>query len=1163
MQCPRCRQDNPSHAKFCLECAYPLVGRVAPAAPEAPPPRLTGTPFITSRSALEGERKQVTVLFADLKGSMEILADRDPEEARGVLDLVLQRMMDAVHRYEGTVNQVMGDGIMALFGAPAAHEDHAVQACYAARHMQEAVRRLAEDLRRREGLDVQIRVGLNSGEVVVRSIGSDLRMDYTAVGQTTHLAARMEQMASPGSILLTDRTLDLAAAHVRVRSLGAQPVKGLDRPVGVHELLGTAPAPVRLRAAPWRELTRFAGRAVELAALRRALDQARAGSGSLVRLVGDPGVGKSRILAELLRSSALGGWSVLEASAASYEKASPFRQATDLLRDYFRIEPSEPAEHVRDVVTARVLSLDAALADAIPPLLSLVESLPEDAPFLTLDPAQRGRRIQEALHGLLLGESARQPVLLIVENLQWVDSETERFLARLAEELPRTRVLFLASHRPEYEPPWMGRADGTVLRLDPLPADEAGVLLRSVLGDDPALEPLARLLIDRTAGNPFFLEESVRALAEAGVLAGQRGAYRLGGRPDAFPIPASVQAVLAARIDRLPPDEKRLLESAAIIGRHVPLALIGVVADLPAEVLHQGLGHLRQAGFLDEASSAGDLQYTFRHGLTLEVAYSALVKEQRRAGHARVVQAIEALYPDRLSAHVERLAQHALRGEVWPRAVSYCRQAGVRAAGRSANEAAVTYFRQALDALARSPAGPEATRDGIGIRLELRASLLQLGRLDEALRVSREAEGMAELLGDERELARVYTYLINYHYLRGEPEAAIEYGERCLRVGQASGDLALQALARQYLGHCYHAQGQYRQAESVLRANVEMIETEAAGGNGPAGIAYVASCGWLAFALADTGDFEAARVYLDKARRVAEADGQPYGQVIAWSLEGLVHIHRGDLEGAREALQRSLDTCEAHRLLLWQPIPSSLLGLVLVRLGRVDEGLLMLERGVALAEELGIKAYLALWKAALGEGLLAAGDLERAQAEAQEALELARTHRERGHEAWALRLLGDIASRMGGSAVSLVQASYGDALVLAGERGMRPLLARAHYELGLLCRRAQDPGKAGEHLAAATVLFHEQGVQQWMARSADEIMSLGRLVVVTRSRPALYEGLRRHQRTGDGAQVFLDRRVRQRRETAAPLAAERRRGDRRCPGENGAALETWGLLVTA
>src|SRR5437016_3438135 len=638
-------------------------------APLAYTPPYLAEKILMSKSALEGERKQVTVLFADLKGSMELLADRDPEEARQILDPVLEHMMAAVHRYEGTVNQVMGDGIMALFGAPLAHEDHAVRACYAALRMQDLVKRYAEEARRAHGVNVQIRVGLNSGEVVVRAVGSDLHVDYTAAGQTTHLAARMEQVASPGSILLTPATLELVEGYVAVEPLGPVPVKGLADAVEVYEVTGAGPARTRLQAAARRGLTRFVGRDAELEQLRRAQQLAAAGHGQVAAIVGEAGVGKSRLVYEFTHSHRLQGWLTLESASVSYGKATSYLPVIDLLKGYFKIQDRDDLREIREKMTGKLLALDRALEPTLPALLALLDVPADDAAWQALDPGRRRQQTLEAVKRLLLREAREQPLLLIFEDLHWVDGETQALLDSLVESLGSARLLLLVNYRPEYQHAWSGKTYYGQTRLDALPAESAGELLDALLGDDPGLAPLKQLLVKR--GNPFFLEETVRTLVETKALAGERGRYRLTQPVQAIQAPSTVQGMLAARIDRLALEDKRLLQVASVVGKDVPLILLQVIAELPDEALRRGLDHLQAAEFLYETGLYPDLEYSFKHALTHEVTYGGLLYERRRALHARIVEVIERLYPDRLPEHVERLGHHAFQGQLWEQAVRY------------------------------------------------------------------------------------------------------------------------------------------------------------------------------------------------------------------------------------------------------------------------------------------------------------------------------------------------------------------------------------------------------------------------------------------------------------------------------------------------------------
>ena len=1155
MKCPGCGQENPGGARFCNGCGNRLDGAAAKASPQAYTPQHLAEKILTSGVALVGERKQVTVLFADLKGSMELLADRDPEEARRLLDAVLERMLEAVHRYEGLVNQVMGDGIMALFGAPVAHEDHAARACYAALRMQAAVSRYAEELERTEGIVVRIRVGINSGEVVVRSIGSDLHMDYTAVGQTTHLAARMEQMATPGSILISQRTLRLAEGVVSVQPLGARQVKGLDAPLEVYELVGAAPTRSILRAPGAQRLSLFVGRQAELERLKGILGEAGKGRSQLAAVTAEPGVGKSRLVYEFVTSQLTQEWRVLESSSLSYEN-SAWAPVIELLRTYFELDDRHTAPEVAAKVSDKILALDRELGPATPAILSLLDALPADHPWHALDPRERRRRVLDALTRLVVKESDQRPLVLVLENLQWVDTETQAFLDALLERVEASRLLLLVDYRPEFAHAWGSQPGFNEVPVPLLSREAAEELLRALLGPDHTLASLRKLLIQRSGGNPYFLEEIVRTLTETKVLIGERGAYRLAGRLEDLQVPATVQAVLAARIDRLPYDEKLLLQSAAVIGLDLPFALLEAVTDLSGERLRSALAHLQAAGFLEETRLFPDLEYRFRTALTRDVGYESLLREQRRALHARIVEAIETLYSDRLPSWSDQLAHHALRGEVWPKAEIYNQQVGQRAVARAANSEAVRAFEAALHAVGRLAQTRETLARAIDLRLELRPPLLQLGRLDDVLTVSREAERLARELGDEQRLARVYTYLVNYHYLKGETSAALDYGARCLAVGEATGDVALQTLARQYLGQSYHVQGDYPRAEGVLYENLTALDAS------PASTSYVGSCAWLAFSLAERGDLRTAYACLDRALRAAETSQHGYIQAIAWTFAGLVSIREGHLAQAVLPLERSLELSRRKGLKMWEPIPSSLLGLAFVRMGHVTEGLRLLEESVALSRELGIRAYFPLWMLHLAEGYLAAGKSAQAAETAREALELAVASGERGHEAYAHHLLGEIAVRGDSPALDEALERYQTALGLAEKLGMRPLVGWAHLGLRAAHAGAGRRAEAETHGATGETLLHELGICVWQDRAATELTELGHLFIVPPSNPELYEFLTQELAGDPRMRVVLDRRQSDLRHEGGATGEEPRHGERR-QNQIDEDLRNWGLAVAA
>src|SRR5262245_7718066 len=758
---------------------------------------------LEARGAPDGERKTITALFADIQGSMDLLEDLDPEAARQIIDPALPLMMEAVHRYEGYVAQSLGDGIFALVGAPIAHEDHAQRALYAALRMQDNLRHYADRLRLEQGLTLQIRVGLNTGEVVVRSIRTDdLHTDYVPIGHATSLAARMQSLANAGSIVVSAPTFRLTDGYFAFHALGGAQIKGVSEPVQIYEVMSVEPLRTRLQVVARRGLAQFVGRQRELELLQRAWEQAQRGQGQIVAAVGEPGVGKSRLCYEFKLHCQRHGL-VLETFSVSHGKAYPYLPLIELLKHYFVLTPQDDDRRRREQITGKVLTLDRSLEDTLPYVSALMGVAEATAELAPIDPQLRRRRTFEAITRLLLRESLNQPVLLLVEDLHWLDSETQAWLTLFSERVATARLLLLVNYRPEYQHGWGSKTYYTQVRLDPLGPQEAHALLTALLGTDAALQPLKQLILAKTEGNPFFMEEIVQTLVDQGVLLRtptgetQLAAPWTNRSLAILQLPPTVQGVLAARIDRLPAEEKALLQTLAVLGKEFAWSLLTAVADQPDEALQRLLAHLQAEELIYEQPAFPESAYTFKHALTQEVAYNAVLLERRRVVHERAAQAIEGLFAERLSEHYNELAHHYSRSGNITKAVDYLHCAGQQAVERSAYAEAVSHLTTALDLLTTLPETNERSRQELGVQMTLGTALRATrgGGAPEVERLYTRARALCEQVGEPPQRFRVLWGLWEVYFQRSEYQTMRALGGRLPSLAQRleDPDLLLEA----------------------------------------------------------------------------------------------------------------------------------------------------------------------------------------------------------------------------------------------------------------------------------------------------------------------------------------------------------------------------------
>jgi class 3 adenylate cyclase/predicted ATPase len=979
-----------------------------------------------------GERKTITALFADLKGSTALIEGLDPEEAQRVIDPALQLMMDAVHQYEGFVAQPLGDGIFALFGAPLAHEDHPQRALYAALRMQETMRRYADSLRQKGHPPLLMRVGLNTGEVVLRSIRKDdLRADYVPVGHSTNLAARMEQLATPGTIVVSAYTHRLTDGYFAFKDLGPTQIKGVADALHIYELLGVGQLRTRLQVSASRYgLTRFVGRHREMEQLNQALAHAKAGHGQIVGTMGEPGLGQSRLFYEFKLLS-LGGCLVLEAYSVSHGKATAYLPVIELLKSYFEIKSEDDERKRREKVLGKVLGLDRSLEETMPYLFALLGIEEQPSPLQQMDPQIRRRRTFEALKKLFLRESLNQPLILIFEDLHWIDGETQGFLDVLSESLASAKLLLLTNYRPEYRHEWGQKTYYTQLRLAPFGKDEAEEFLDVLLGQAPLptgerarvrgmendFQALKHLTLDKTQGTPFFMEEIVQDLFEQGVLVRTEvGAVRR-DRPSAetLHIPPTVQAVLAARIDRLAADEKALLQQLAVIGRQFPLSLVRQVVTEPEAELYRLLASLQHKEFLYEQPAVPESEYIFKHALTQEVAYGTVLQEQKKVLHERTGQAIEQLYKDKLEEHYDELAHHYQRSGNAEKAVEYLQKVGQQAVRRSANEEAVVHYTAALALLTLCSDNPDRSQTELQLQLALAVPLaITRGYAAPEVGVAyQRARELCQHLENSPQLLPVLLGLRRFYLSRAEHRTAGELAEQLFTVAQRLRDLAFLPEGHRAVGMARYLGGEFAQARRYCEEAIALYAPHLHRGHvflyGQDPKAFALST--LAWSLWALGYPDQARQRVREALSLAQDLFHPLSVAMALTHAALLHQCCREVQASYERAEAIIALCSEQRLPYWLETGIVLRGWALAEQGREGEGMAEMRRGLAAYRTVDIEQGKPHLLAMVAEVEGKVGQIEEGLALVAEALAFIDRTEERYYEAELYRLKGELLLR--------------------------------------------------------------------------------------------------------------------------------------------------------
>jgi class 3 adenylate cyclase/predicted ATPase len=1059
-RCGQCGAENPLEKKFCGDCGSGLgkvvSAAVAASSPQGSAPNIRITPEQPDASTTtEGERKTVTALFADIKGSTELMADLDPEEARAIIDPALKLMIDAAHRYDGYVVQSTGDGIFALFGAPVAHEDHPQRALYAALRMQEELRRYSTKVVGDGGLPIEARVGINTGEVVVRSITTGAgQVEYTPIGHTTNLASRMQAVAPTGSIAVSETTRKLCEGYFILKPLGPTRVKGVSEPVNVYEVTGLGPLRTRLQRAAGRGLTKFVGREREMEALKHAREQAKGGHGQIVAAMAEAGVGKSRLFFEF-KAMSQAGWVVLETFSISHGKASAYLPVIDLLRNYFDISAADDERKRREKVNGKVLTLDRALEDTIPYLFSLLGLVEGADPLAQMDGQIKKLRTLEAIKRVVLRESLNQPLMVIFEDLHWIDEQTQELLNLLADSIGTAKFLLLVNYRPEYRHEWGSKTYYAQLRLDPLGQESAEEMLSALLGDGKDLIPLKRLIIERTEGTPFFMEEIVQALFEDGVLQ-RNGAVKLAKSMNAVKVPGTVQAVLASRIDRLPTDEKELLQTLAVLGREFPLGLVRPVTLKPDDELERMLSRLQTGEFIYEQPAAGDVEYIFKHALTQEVAYNALLVERRKLLHERAGLALESIFAEQLEDHLGELAHHYSRSDNVEKAVEYLGRAGQQAAQLSAYAEAISILSTAINLLQKLPDSPERIQRELLLQQALGPALFAVKGFNapEMERAYIRMQELCEQLGDSpEELFPAVLGLQAVHFVRGEIRRAHELAEQLLRLAHSAHDPALLLYAQWALGLTSYFMGEFLPAREHLESAITLYDPER---HRPIAFRYVGIDAGVrclvhaAWTLWQLGYPDQALRRGNEALALTQSLSLPFSLAWAEWFVGILRQYRREARAAQEHAESAIALCAKYGLTDALACATPVRGWAMAAQGHHEEGIAQMQEGLAMFRATGMELWRPYFFCLLADACIETGRLDDGLSALTEAMAAADEHEDRHYEVEIHRLKGDFLLRQDQSNAPEAENCFRRAVEIARKQSAKSLELRATMSLARL-----------------------------------------------------------------------------------------------------------------
>ena len=1087
--CSNCGARPPTGFKFCNKCGHNLKAQKKALPidfnqPQSYTPKFLADKILTNRSSIEGERKLVTVLFADVVNYTSMSEKLDPEEVHQIMDGCFKILMEEIHKYEGTINQFTGDGVMALFGAPVSHEDHAQRACYAALSIQNSIGDYGEKIKEETGVEFKMRIGINSGLVIVGSIGDDLRMDYTALGDTTNLASRMESNASPGTVLLSKNTQRLVRDYFELNSLGRIEIKGKGEPQEAFELIRAGDVDTRMGASVSKGLTRFVGRKNSMATVMEAFETTKSGSGHILAVVGEAGVGKSRLLIEMRNKLSEEDISYLEGRCLHYGGSMAYLPILDILRSYFDIQEGDREYIIKKKMKEKVISLDEKLVSLLPFLQELLSLTVDDDQFTKLEPKVKREKTFEALRDLLIRISNEKPFILAIEDLHWIDRTSEEFLDYLIGWLTNSPILLILLYRPEYTHQWASKSYYTQIGLNQLGTASSSELIRAILEEGKIAPELKQLILERAAGNPLFMEEFTHTLLENGSIEKRNEQYVLNRKPSEILVPETIQGIIAARMDRLEENVKRIMQVASVIGREFAFRILQTITGMREE-LKSGLLNLQGLEFIYEKSLFPELEYIFKHALTQEVAYNSLLSNRRKEIHKQIAGAIESIYAERLEEFYEVLAYHYSKGENIGKACYYLKLSGNKAMRSYAVREAYVFYKDALDLLNRLPETEEKKRQLIEAIERMINPVALLGLPEESLSYLQQGERLAKDLGDSLRLARFYSSMGSYYSHAGNYRMAIRYTEDAFKEAKKTQDIELMSPLAYSLCMTYLGTGRCLKIIDTAPSVIDLIERKGREIDMAAAVfmRYPALCGTCGSAMGHLGQFEKGKALLEKGLRNAVQENNLPTLGLTELYFCMLYYCQGAWQSAKIHAEKCIAYSEKAKFLMVLANGFCAMGSVNSFLDNPEVGRMFAEKGLQIYREIGNENFLSYWHWAMGGIHLDLNDLDNARVSMEESLRLSRKNGEKGWEGLSWIGLGRVLENNKRPLKDEVEASFLKGLEILDVQKLKPFYAQGRLFLGEFYLDTGEKAKAMENLKEAEAMFQEMGMDYWLNRT--------------------------------------------------------------------------------